>query len=140
MAAPAVPAFQEMAGVVELAADEEPAEVDSQHLVLSVADATAEIRGSIAKRKADEESAEPAEPKAKAKAKGKSKAKAKAKGKSKVKDSCSDAQVDISHERSRNQYLCRTGLKEHPSKTFKYGGSNCSEKAPLTPAKALDSS
>jgi hypothetical protein len=143
-AAPAVPAIEERAGVVAVAADEEQAAVDRQHLVLSVADATAEIRRAIAKRKSEEESAEPAQPKAKAKAKGKSKAKAKAKakakGKSKGKDSGSDAQVDISHERSRNQYLCRTGLKEHPSKTFKYGGSNCSEKAALTHAKALDSS
>ena len=89
-----------------------------------------------------------------AKAKGKGKAKAKAKSKAALKLGAATplsvpdtgapkakasvkkkaVKVELNHERSRSQYLCRSGVPEVPSKTFKYG-SGATQKAALQQAK-----
>ena len=78
-----------------------------------------------------------------AKAKGKAKTKAKAKPKAKAKatatggSSSENAKIEVSHEKSRSQYLCRLVLEGSPSsKTFKYS-SKSSEKKALSDAKAF---
>ena len=72
------------------------------------------------------------EPKAKGKAKGSAKGNAKPKAVPKMAKKA--PKVEISHEKSRSQFLCRTGLPEYPSKTFKYKGSAASQRAALQDA------
>ena len=76
---------------------------------------------------------------AKAKSQGKAKAKPKAKAKATATggSSSENAKIEISHEKSRSQYLCRLVLEGSPSsKTFKYS-SKSSEKKALSDAKAF---
>jgi hypothetical protein len=94
-------------------------------LALTVPEATRELQRAMgAKRAAEDDTAEEPATSAKGKAKGK----AKSKGKAKAKGKAIAAKVDISHERSRKQLLCRSGVAEHSSKTFKYGDSKNSLK------------
>ena len=98
----------------------------------SVADATAAILRAM-KKKAQ---GSPKASAGKAKAKAKGKARASASTKTKVEA----AKVELTHEKSRCQYLCRCfappGAKHVPSKTFKYNSTACSQAASLKKAKA----
>ena len=45
------------------------------------------------------------------------------------------ANIDLSHERSRSQFLCRSDIPEYPRKSFKYDGTPKGEEKALQTAK-----
>ena len=108
----------------------------------SVAEATASIIEALgtkrllegggkgkAKGKAKAKSSPPLPVAPKAKAGPKAKSSPPGKAKVKAKGGSAEPKIEISHERSRSQFLCRTGLPDHPSKVFSYDSEANQKKA-----------